>query len=225
MIKSFLITLSFSTFLFSSQQILLVVADDFNSSKAKLSCIEGEQIVCEDIDVNLGKSGLAWGIGIKDIPHASSEPIKYEGDKRAPAGIFSLTESFGYRATTDTKLPYLYADRNLICVDDSHSPFYNQIIEANGNEKSFEYMRRKDGQYKIGVVVAHNPDAIAQRGSCIFLHIQKSKDHPTVGCTSMQEKDLQKIVKWLDKSKNPIMIQIPKKYLHEVTKLYSLPKE
>jgi len=206
--------------LFSSQQILLVVADDFNSSTAKLTCIEDDQLICKDVKVNLGKNGLGWGIGLQEIPHAQNEPIKHEGDKRAPAGVFLLTESFGYAPQHQGKLPYLYADKNLICVDDSHSPFYNQIIEANGNEKSFEHMRRKDGQYKIGVVVAHNTNATPNRGSCIFLHIQKAPHHPTVGCTSMQEKDLLKIVKWLNKQKNPLLIQIPKSYFHSVKLLY-----
>ena len=40
MIKSFLIHIILSTFLFSSQQIVLVVADDFNTSKAKLEYFE-----------------------------------------------------------------------------------------------------------------------------------------------------------------------------------------
>ena len=220
MIKSFLITLSFSTMLFSSQQILLVVADDFNASDALLSCFEGQKRVCKDIKVNLGKNGLGWGIGIKNIPHASTEPIKHEGDKRAPAGIFQLKSTFGYETKNISKMPYLYADKNLICVDDGSSAFYNQIIEANGNEKSFEYMKRKDEQYRYGVVVAHNPNAVPNRGSCIFLHIQKEKNHPTVGCTSMEEKDLKKIIKWLDKKKNPLLIQIPQKYLKELTQIY-----
>ena len=219
MIKSFLISISFSTLLFSSQQILLVVADDFNSSTAKLSCFEGKHKIFDDINVNLGKNGLGWGIGIKAIKHDPKEPLKYEGDKRAPAGVFLLTDSFGYTPQPQGKLPYLYTDKKLICVDDSNSPFYNQIIESNGMEKSFEYMRRHDHQYKIGIVVSHNPYGVKQRGSCIFLHIEKSKNHPTVGCTSMQEKDLKKIVQWLDKKKDPILIQIPRKYVKEVESL------
>jgi len=205
--------------LFSSQQILLVVADEFNSTKAKLSCFEDKKLIYKDIEVNLGKNGLGWGIGIKEIPHNSSEPIKREGDKKAPAGIFKLTKTFGYATQNISKMPYLYSDKNLICVDDSHSSFYNQIIEANDNEKSFEYMRRKDKQYKYGIVVAHNPHALSNRGSCIFIHIQKEKSHPTVGCTSMAETDLKKIIQWLDVEKNPILIQIPKKYLKEIKSL------
>jgi L,D-peptidoglycan transpeptidase YkuD (ErfK/YbiS/YcfS/YnhG family) len=226
MIKSFLITLSFSTLLFSSQQILLVIADDFNTSKAKLSCFEGDKKVCSDIKVNLGKNGLGWGIGTKTIPHAADEPLKYEGDKKAPAGIFALKDVFGYaHSPLSRRLPYLYASKNLICVDDTSSPFYNQIIEANGDEKSFEHMRRSDNQYKFGITVAHNPHAQIKRGSCIFVHIQKESGHPTVGCTSMQAKDLQKIIRWLDREKNPILIQIPKKYIKEAERLYPEIKE
>ena len=226
MIKSFLISISFSTLLFSAQQIVLVVADDFNASKAKLSCFEGKKEVCRDIDVNLGKNGLGWGIGIEEIAHAKSEPIKKEGDKRAPAGVFHLSDTFGYNYTPlSRKMPYLYTDKNLICVDDSNDPFYNQIIEANGNEKSFEYMQRKDMQYKYGVAVAHNPKAKAQRGSCIFLHIQKAPNHPTVGCTSMREEDLKRIIEWLDKKKEPILIQVPRGYLQAVQQYYPQIRE
>jgi L,D-peptidoglycan transpeptidase YkuD (ErfK/YbiS/YcfS/YnhG family) len=220
MIKSFLITLSFSTLLFSSQQILLVVADDFNSSRATLTCYENKRIICKNIQVNLGKNGLGWGIGIAEIAHAENEPLKHEGDKKAPAGIFALSDAFGYAYKTDTELPYIHADKKTICVDDSASPFYNQIIEAHGDEKSFEHMRRDDKLYKIGVVVAHNPHAVAGRGSCIFLHIERGENIPTVGCTSMKESDLKKIVKWLDKKKNPILIQVPKRYLKEIEVKY-----
>jgi len=225
MIKSFLITVSFSTLLFASEQILLVVADDFNTSYAKLECYEDAKRVCQEIEVNLGKNGLGWGIGIKEIPHADNEPYKQEGDKKAPAGIFQLTDAFGYTHKLNTKLPYLYAAKETICVDDSNSPFYNQIMQAHGDEKSFEHMHREDNQYKIGIVVAHNPHAKSQRGSCIFMHIQKAPKSPTVGCTSMKENDLKKIVKWLDKEKNPILIQIPKKYAGEIKKEYPILKD
>ena len=226
MIKSFLITLSFSTLLFSSQQILLVVSDNFSSTTAKLSCFEGNKSVCEPITVNLGRNGLGWGMGIQSLTHNPNEPLKLEGDGRAPAGIFALTDTFGYTSTPlSKKMPYLYADADLICVDDRESPFYNQIIQASGDEKSFEHMRRKDKQYAYGIRVAHNPQAKRGMGSCIFLHIEKEKQHPTSGCTSMKEKDLKKIIEWLDQEKNPLLIQVPKKYLEDIYTMYPQLKE
>ena len=136
---------SFSILLFSSQQIVLVVADNMNSSKAKLKCYEGNTKVCGTFHVNIGKNGLGWG---------------------------------------------------------------------------FEHMKRQDMQYKLAIVVDYNHKGIKGRGSCIFMHIQRTPDTPTVGCTSMSEQNIQKNAKWLDKKKNPILVQIPKKSAKEVIKLY-----
>ena len=96
MIKSFLITISLSILLHSSQQIILVVSDNFKSPKAKLECYEGSKSICGTIEVNLGKNGLGWGLGEKKLYQKSSEPLKYEGDKKAPVGIFKLTNIYGY---------------------------------------------------------------------------------------------------------------------------------
>jgi len=220
MIKSFLITISFSILLHSTQQIILVVSDDFKSPKAKLECYEGSTSICGTIEVNIGKNGLGWGIGEKILHQKNSEPLKYEGDNKAPIGVFKLNNIYGYSKTHDYNMPYLYTSKNLICVDDSSSPFYNQVIEANGNEKSFENMRRSDHQYELGIIVAHNPNATQKRGSCIFLHVKKEKNAPTAGCTSMNFDEIKKIASWLDKSKKPILIQIPKSSSQEIKKLY-----
>ena len=225
MIKSFLITISFSILLHSSQQIILVVSDDFASPKAQLECYEGSNSLCGTIDVNIGKNGLGWGIGEKQLHQKKGEPLKYEGDKKAPIGVFKLTNLYGYSKTHNFNMPYLYTSKNLICVDDSNSPFYNQVIEANGDEKSFENMKRSDHQYELGIMVAHNTQGIKKRGSCIFLHVKKEKDAPTAGCTSMNLEEIQKIASWLDKSKNPILIQIPKSLTQEIKKLYPQLKD
>ena len=221
MIKSFLILISFSNLLFCSQQIILVVADDMNSSTAKLECYQNSTKIFKTIEVNLGFNGLAWGLGEIDITDKNSSKIfKREGDKRAPAGIFSLTKRFGYSQISDSKMPYLFATKSLICVDDPNANSYNRIINATGDEKSFEYMRRDDDLYKYGIVVGHNLEAKKGYGSCIFLHVQRDKHSPTMGCTSMQEKEIKKIVQWLDKEQHPILIQIPKQSAKRVLKLY-----
>ncbi|MBN2815775.1 MAG: L,D-transpeptidase family protein [Campylobacterales bacterium] len=219
MIKSFLIITSLEILLFASQQIVLVVADDFNTSKAQLEFYD-DNIKLFTNDVNIGKNGLAWGIGEVSIAHQKSDPIKQEGDKKAPAGIFKLTDIFGYKHQSHYKLPYLFTHQELICVDDSSSSFYNTVIMKRGDEKSFENMKRDDEQYKLGVVVGHNTKKVKNAGSCIFLHIEKSKDMGTLGCTSMEYNELEKIVKHLDANKNPILIQIPFSASKEILKLY-----
>jgi L,D-peptidoglycan transpeptidase YkuD (ErfK/YbiS/YcfS/YnhG family) len=196
------------------------VSDDFNSSNAKMELHEGVMLVAKQIDVNLGKNGLGFGIGIVNLLHKGDAPVKYEGDNKSPIGIFRLSSIFGYGQNIGYKMPYLQASSELICVDDSNSKFYNQIMNAHGDEKSFEYMRREDNQYKFGVVVEHNVHGIARRGSCIFMHIQKGEKRATSGCTSMKEEEIKKILNWLDSEKKPILIQIPKRYAREILTLY-----
>lgn len=221
MVKSFLILIICQMFIFANEQIILVVGNDFNSTKATLSCFEDNKKVFEQIEVNVGKSGFGYGLGKAVLKHGTLEPLKQEGDKKAPIGIFNLDAVFGYAKEIKTKMPYLYADKELICVDDSDSEFYNQIIKKPKNlPKSFEEMKRDDGQYELGIVVGHNKEQLKNRGSCIFIHVEKSSGSPTVGCTSMKLEEIGKIVSWLDKSKNPILIQVTKSQLNQISKLY-----
>ncbi len=220
MIKTFLILINLQILLFSSQQIVLVVANDFNTSTAYLECYEGNKKIFSTIKVNIGKNGLGWGLGEKKLTIKSNEPLKYEGDKKAPIGVFNLTTLFGYSKKHNYNMPYLYTSEKLICVDDSKSNFYNHIIQAHGDEKSFEYMKRRDNQYQLGIVVEHNKQAKEERGSCIFLHVKKSENSPTAGCTAMKLAEIQKIASWLNKKKNPILIQIPHSLSREILELY-----
>ena len=229
MVKSFLILVICNILLFSSEQIILVVSNGFNSPKATLSCFEDGKKAFETIDVNIGKNGFGWGLGLTVLCKDEKEPLKYEGDKKAPVGIFKLESIFGYEKDLNLNMPYVHATKELICVDDSDSEFYNEIIQLpNIKPESFEYMRRDDTQYELGIVVAHNKNQIKKRGSCIFIHVQKSQDAPTAGCTSMSLKNIKRIVNWLDKSKNPILIQVPREKLNQISELYpelSLDKE
>jgi D-alanyl-D-alanine dipeptidase len=204
------------------EQLLLVVAEDMNRSSALLQRFshtqEGWEKVGPAIPVNLGRNGLGWGIGLLPVKHAVSDPIKHEGDGRAPAGIFALGPVFGTLPAAQTAMPYLQATGDLICIDDGRSSAYNRIaaIAPELEFRSFEWMRRKDGLYALGVVVQHNTAAVPGRGSCIFLHIEHGPGAGTAGCTSMNTRSLSKIVRWLDPSKAPLLVQIPRKSLPSV---------
>lgn len=221
MIKTILILIFLQNLLFASQQIILVVAKDFNASRAKLSCYEDGKKVLNTLDVNIGKHGLGWGIGEIKLKQKKGEPTKKEGDKKAPAGVFKLTSTFGYAKKESFSLNYTHLTKNLICVDDSNSKDYNKIIQMPKiKPNSFEQMRRDDGQYELGVVVLHNKEQVKQAGSCIFLHVEKFKKASTAGCTSMSLDEIREINSWLDGSKNPILIQIPKSSLNEIKELF-----
>ncbi len=219
----------FSTFGFAhaSEQLILIVSDDFNNTHAVLTRYEKEQNEFNKVGkttiVNIGRNGLAWGIGESGFTPKAGEPIKKEGDGRAPAGIFVISKAFGYAPTIKTKMPYVQADKELICVDDSQSKDYNKILDKNRSDspKSFEWMRREDDLYKIGLVVEHNTEAKKGAGSCIFFHIRKSEDAPTAGCSAMKEEDLNTIIRWLDPAKKPKVVQIPSSYCSEAEDLYN----
>lgn len=214
-------------FAHASEQLILIVSDDFNNTHAVLTRYEKEQNsykhIGEKIIVNIGRSGLAWGIGENGLTPKPDEPLKREGDGKAPAGIFKISKAFGYASTVKTKMPYLQADKELICVDDSNSRDYNKILDKSRSDdpKSFEWMKRDDDLYKIGLVVEHNSIAKKGAGSCIFFHIRKSEDAPTAGCSAMKEEDLDAIIKWLDPTKEPKVVQIPRSYCLQAQDLYN----
>lgn len=220
-----LILLLLSLRIYASEQLILVVAETFESPTAVLQRYVKDSTtyigVGTKVTVNLGRNGLGWGIGM-DFPHAEGEPVKHEGDGRAPAGIFRLDHVFGYALHVPTEMPYLHATPDLICVDDSHSGHYNRLqkIDAGIEIKSFEWMRRDDDLYRLGVTVSHNAEQRPGYGSCIFLHVEKGKGAPTSGCTSMPLQALRDITLWLDPDAAPLLLQIPKAYCSEVTRRF-----
>lgn len=192
--------------LLSASKLLVVIADDFNASTAKMTLYkEGKKL--QTMRVNLGRNGLGWGLGEYTFSHSPSEPRKVEGDGKAPAGIFRLEK----RYHSKSEIP-----KDLLCVDDSTSSHYNTIlpIKAVGMLKSFEYMHRDDTLYDQLIVVAHNAKRLKKRGSCIFIHNEKAPFSSTAGCTSMNTKALKKVLKWL-KEDNAYLIQLPRAYCAE----------
>jgi L,D-peptidoglycan transpeptidase YkuD (ErfK/YbiS/YcfS/YnhG family) len=215
-----------------AQQALVVTTDRWDSVIGQLKRMElvGAKWmqVGPTIEIVVGERGLGWGLGLH--PLGVGEPRKTEGDGRAPAGVFALSSAFGRGAPPmKTVMPWLSTTPQLACVDDPKSARYNRLIDEDPNDaigldggppardyKTAEHMQRDDGQYDVGVLVDHNAmgDAsrapIAGRGSCVFLHVWKKKGRGSAGCTAMARWDLEKVVEWLDPSKKPVLIQLPR---------------
>ena len=141
-----------------TSQLLLVSSKGFANNQASLQAYERsnsgwKKVLKQPIIVNLGRNGLAWGKGLIEFTHAQDEPVKMEGDGKSPAGLFRLDLLFGYEDNT-FDLPYLQVDKSTLCIDDSNSLYYNQIIQEKDQTqfKSFEFMRREDTLYKLGIV-------------------------------------------------------------------------
>ncbi len=99
----------------SVMQLVVAVADGWNSPKAKLMAFSRtgggapwQPAWTNQKPVNLGKSGLAWGNGVLPVPHGEpGVPSKREKDLRAPAGLFRIGTLYGYQpqALPGVRLP------------------------------------------------------------------------------------------------------------------------
>ena len=189
-----------------SQQLVVVTSPELNSTRGMLQRYEKEESwrkVGEVVPVTLGRSGLGYS--------NLRQPQKNEGDGRSPAGVFEIGATFGYSPETNSTMPYFHADETLICVDDVTDRFYNKMTRYNPKypPKSFENMHREDDLYRHGAVIEYNRIGEKGRGSCIFFHLNRSDYTSTSGCTAMDEKPLIEMLRWLEPTQNPKLLQIP----------------
>jgi L,D-peptidoglycan transpeptidase YkuD (ErfK/YbiS/YcfS/YnhG family) len=238
-------TLKFDT-LARSTQMVLVTTSDWNAVKGRLRRYERSTVheewraVGDPISIVVGKNGLGWGIGVIVIDDAkgpsAADPVKKEGDGRAPAGVFALGTAFGYASEPlhGLKVPYLNLTPSIECVDDPGSKHYNRIVDRSvvaPDWNSSEHMRDAGEAYRWGVVVDHNGAVTGDTnlpepsgGSCVFLHIWHSHDQGTAGCTAMPQADLETLLTWLDPRRQPLLVQLPEPAYERLIDRWKLPQ-
>jgi D-alanyl-D-alanine dipeptidase len=200
------------------QQVVCVTAPSWTSSRGTLQRWERTGGAApwvktgDPVDVVVGERGLGWGIGLHGAA-TDDGPRKKEGDRKAPAGVFRLTGSFGRAQSPVGKLPWQAITPTLEAIDDPASRFYNRIVDrkkiAQPDWNSSERMAEIP-VYKLGIVVAHNPQNFPGSGSCIFLHLRREKSSGTAGCTAMEEAPLVTLARWLDPARQPVLVQFPR---------------
>lgn len=200
-------------------QLIVVTTQGWNENLGELSLYKREgkdsqwSVVQAFIPVVLGKNGLAWGIGLH--PTDGKMNFKKEGDGKSPAGIFSLGSVFGFASSDEMshlKMEYLPLHEFIEAVDDPFSSYYNCIVDKREVIPDWDTSEKMSQEplYAIGVNVHHNfPNPKANAGSAIFFHIWRDKISGTGGCTAMSQADLNSILFWLDKRKNPTLVQLP----------------
>lgn len=136
----------------------------------------------------IGRNGAAWSHAFRAFA-AAGEPIKVDGDKRAPAGFFPIGRSFGFAPLK--RAHYLHIEEGTTCVDDPASPAYNTIASRTrvGWQVHGENMWRVP-QYRRGLLVEYPTNRAAKGGSCIFIHIRKAGAAGTEGCVALAEPDV-----------------------------------
>lgn len=228
-----------------STQMIVVTTSDWSAVEGRLRRYERTtehekwRPVGDPISIVVGRNGLAWGIGIVPTDNAqvrsASDPVKREGDGRAPAGIFALGTAFGYASEPlqGLKMPYLNLTASIECVDDPGSKHYNRIVDRSvvaPDWNSSEHMRNAGESYRLGVVVDHNGTVTGDRnppkpggGSCVFLHIWH-RHEGTAGCTAMSQPELETLLTWLDPAHKPVLVQLPEPAYERLINRWTLPK-
>jgi L,D-peptidoglycan transpeptidase YkuD (ErfK/YbiS/YcfS/YnhG family) len=175
-----------------SRRLVLVTAKAMNDATAEMrlyeraSASEPWRAASEPEPAMLGRAGMGWSHFFRRYAHAG-EPLKVEGDRRAPAGIYPIGRSFGILPSS--RPDYLRVTQDTVCVNEPSSPHYNAITSRKliAPNTSVENMSRALPMYRRGLVVGYPTDGKARAGSCIFIHVWRSPTSGTAGCVSLPE--------------------------------------
>ena len=136
----------------------------------------------------IGYRGVAWAHAFRNLAR-KGEPIKIDGDKRAPAGFFRIGRSFGF---SPSHLPhYLRIAAGMVCVADPRSPAYNTIssrAKVGWRVRGENMWRVPD--YRRGLLVDYPTDRMDRAGSCIFIHVRQPGRTGTSGCVALAERQV-----------------------------------
>ena len=173
----------------SARRLVLVTAPDMNTPNANIERFEragdGWKSVAAAQPALIGRNGMAWSQAFRALGNRS-EPIKMDGDKRAPAGFYRIGASFGFAPSP--RANYLHVREGTVCVDEPMSPAYNTITTRTkvGPSVHAENMWRVPA-YRHGLLVDYPTDRKNRAGSCIFIHIRMPDAKYTQGCVAVPE--------------------------------------
>jgi L,D-peptidoglycan transpeptidase YkuD (ErfK/YbiS/YcfS/YnhG family) len=175
-----------------ARRLALVTAETMNETAATMRLYERATTAANWHAVGaaepalLGRGGMGWSAFFVQLARRG-EPIKVEGDKRAPAGVYKIGRSFG--TVPSSRRNHLQITPDTICINDPSSPAYNTIASRArlGPTVSAENMSRALPMYRRGLLVDYPTDRKRQAGSCIFIHVWRSPTTGTAGCVSLPE--------------------------------------
>ena len=174
-----------------ARRLALVVADTMNSNTAGLqrftraSPAAPWQADGGPVGAMIGRKGIGWARAFRSFAR-KGEPVKVDGDKRAPAGFFRVGRPFGF--SPSPRPGYLQIEQGVVCIDDPSSPAYNSITSraAVGWKVHGENMWRVR-EYRRGLVVDYPTERGVRAGSCIFIHVRRPGSAGTAGCVALAE--------------------------------------
>lgn len=178
----------------SAQRLVLVTADSMNTPAARLQRFTRARADAPwrpnggPVSALVGRAGMAWGYPFRSLARPG-EPVKVEGDKRAPVGFYRVGTSFGFAASP--RPGYLRIGEGTVCVSDPGNRAYNSITTRArvGGRVPGENMWRVP-EYRQGLLVDYPSSGDARGGSCIFVHLRRASQKGTGGCVALDELQL-----------------------------------
>lgn len=174
-----------------ARKLVLVTSDSFSSSTATLQTFTRAnaslpwRAATGPVTALVGYRGAAWANAFRAFA-SPGEPLKIDGDKRVPAGFFTIGRPFGFAPSRLSN--YLRIAEGMTCVDDARSAAYNTITTRAtvGWQVHGENMWRVR-EYRRGLLVDYPTNRKARAGSCIFIHTRLPGATGTNGCVSLPE--------------------------------------
>ena len=133
---------------------------------------------------------------------------RIEGDNITPKGTYEIIKIY-YRKDRikkiSSKFKLIKIEKNMGWCDDPNSQKYNQLIKLP-SKYTYERLFRKDNVYDLILVLNYNINPIIKnKGSEIFIHIEKKKYKNTAGCVGLKKSDLLKLIKIIKKKTKVII--------------------
>lgn len=179
----------------NNHQVILVTTKNAASQHATIETFERTEL--GSFTSILKTSGFVGKNGIT--------PNKKEGDGKTPAGKFSIGTAFGTKGNPGTSMSFRPISDDDVWVDDPESSLYNSWQSKSATKE--EWSSAEDmfiPQYRYGFVINYNTNRVPHKGSAIFFHVANNY---TLGCVGTSEQDVIRILKWLNPSKSPVIIQ------------------
>ena len=137
-----------------------------------------------------------------------------EGSSTSPKGIHKLGVVLSSNGVS-TNLDTYTATRNTCVIDDTKSPYYNQIMEKSSVPSNTHYDNigkgLTDGTTYATIYIEHNGsgfssnNVISGNGSAIGLRGQNGSLSPTYGDVDISASDMRDLLSRLDANKNPVI--------------------
>lgn len=146
-------------------------------------------------------TGETWEMAWKEAGIVGKNGItheKSEGDKSTPAGTYGFTMAFGLKPDPGSLLTYHRIAKGDYWVDDSASPYYNQLVNTAQTPKTWksaENMAAASPYYNYALALDYNRECVPGKGSAIFLHcFTASADNGSAGCIRLPQERAKELV-------------------------------